>query len=624
MNPHWNEAEARRLKHRLGATCLGDGGCLFRVWTPGKTSVSVHLVHPVESIHPMAPCEFGYWEATITGVSAGTRYLFQIDGKVDRPDPASRSQPDDVHKASEVIADRFHWEDQHWFGTPLSRYVIYELHVGTYTPEGTFEAIIPHLQMLKELGITAIELMPVAQFPGTRNWGYDGVYPYAVQNSYGGHTGLKKLVNAAHNQGIAVLLDVVFNHLGPEGNYLGEYAPYFTERYKTPWGQAINYDGPHSEEVRRFFVNAACEWIEEYHIDGLRLDATHFIFDMSANPFLLHLAQRIKQTADGVNRRAYLFAETDTNDSRWIRPDTIGGFEMNAQWNDDFHHALYTLLPNADAGAYTNDFGRFSQLVKAFSDGYVYTGEYSNFRKRRHGNPSADIHGKRFVVFAQNHDQVGNRPKGERMCAQVSYEGTKLAAGSVLLAPYLPMLFMGEEHAETAPFLYFVHHGDPGLIEAVRNGRKEEFAHFMTDVEPADPQDPQTMELSRVDHRLRAAGRHKLLWELHRELLRLRREVAPLADLSKEHLRVHSFDDERVIALYRTDGEDEAIVLLCYKSSSVSIDLPLRQGRYVKIFDSADQQWMGPGTSAPQQVDLEGETTRMKLPAESVTVYLRL
>lgn len=623
MQNDWQRTEAQRLRNKLGAVHLGNGRCLFRVWAPEKKSVEVHITCPEDRIEKLSPAEFGYWEATLESVEPGARYMYRLDGKVERPDPASRCQPDGVHKASQVIDTHFNWTDQKWFGIPLTRHVLYELHVGTFTQEGTFEAIIPHLETLRDLGVTAVELMPVAQFPGKRNWGYDGVYPYAVQNSYGGAKGLKTLVNAAHQVGLAVILDVVYNHVGPEGNYLGEYGPYFTDAYKTPWGQAINYDGPCSEEVRRFFVNNATEWIEDYHIDGLRLDATHFIFDTSASPFLRYLAKRVKQTADCVNRRVYLFAETDANDTRWVTPQQNGGFGMNAQWNDDFQHALYTMLPNADARAYLNDFGEFSQLVKSFREGYVYTGEYSPFRKRRHGNSSRDVHGKRLVVFAQNHDQVGNRPMGDRMCMQVSPEGVKLAAGSVILSPYLPLLFMGEEHAEEKPFLYFVDHGDERLIEAVRQGRKEEFAHMMEGFEPPDPQDPKTMQQCIIDHTVRTRGHHKHTWEFHRELLRLRRELGPLTELSKESYDVRAFETQRTIVMHRRDENDEVLVILCYSPKAVELSLSLEEGTYTKILDSAEKKWGGAGTTAADVLSPANGTAGLKLPGESVTMYLR-
>ena len=613
----------RRQRGGLGALYLGGGRCLFRVWAPERKMMEVHITSPGDAWHPMVQNVDGYWEVLVEGCEPGARYLYRLDGQAERPDPASRCQPEGVHQASQVVDNEFAWEDGNWFGIPLARHVIYELHVGTFTKAGTFEAIIPHLAALKDLGVTTLEIMPVAQFPGKRNWGYDGAYPYAVQNSYGGLVALKRLVNAAHKVGLAVILDVVYNHLGPEGNYLGEFAPYQTDTYKTPWGKAINFDGPHSEGVRHFFSGNACYWIEEFHMDGLRLDATHFVIDTSARPFLRYLADRVKATSSRVNRRVHLFAESDANDSRWVKPPETGGFGLNAQWNDDFQHALVTVVPGADGGAYMNDYGRFSQLTKAYEDGFVFSGEYSTFRKRRHGNSSRDIHGKRLVVFAQNHDQVGNRPKGDRLCAHLSMDGAKLVAASCLLAPYVPLLFMGEEYGELAPFLYFVDHGDPGLIEAVRAGRKAEFEHFIQDFEPPDPQVADTMEQCVLDHELRNGGTHKVLWEFHRELLRLRRELCALADLSKDSLRVLPFEQERVIAMWRRSGDEEALVLLSFNAEPVELQLPLDQTSYVKLFDSAEARWLGPETTMPDVLTGGTPTTAITLPAQCAAVYVR-
>jgi len=581
--------------------------------------VEVHLLSPAERIVPLTKeDERGYWSAVVDDVWPGALYRFRLDGEQERPDPASQSQPDGVHGPSQVVDTNFDWNDTNWQGVPLDQHVFYELHVGTFTQEGTFDAIIPHLTALRELGVTSIELMPVAQFPGVRNWGYDGVYPYAVQNSYGGATGLKRLVNAAHQQGLAVVLDVVYNHLGPEGNYLGDFAPYFTDCYKTPWGQAVNFDGPESDEVRRFFIDNACWWIEEFHVDGLRMDATHFIFDTSANPVLREFAEAIHGVGARLRRHVHLFPESDNNDVRWLQPAERGGFALDAQWNDDFQHAVFTMLPGAEAGAYKQDYGRFDQLVKAYEVGYVYTGEYSPYRKRRHGNDSSQEHGSKFVVFVQNHDQVGNRPRGDRICTQTDLEATKLGAAAMILSPYLPLIFMGEEHGEPRPFLYFVDHGDPQLIEAVREGRKEEFGHFMEGEEPPDPQSRETMEKCCIQHELREHGDHKALWEWHRELLRLRRELPPLAELDRKYQLVHAFEEERVLAIERTtaDNDQRVLVVLGFNEDAVSLRVP--EGRWSKVLDSGDSGWGGAGESLPAEL---GGGDLLELPRCCAAVY---
>lgn len=413
-----------------GATDLGGGRCQFRVWAPFVNRMAVHIVSPEERAVPLSR-EGGYHQGVIEGIHPGAQYFYSLDGGKDRPDPASRLQPKGVHGPSQIISPRFSWEDEGWSGLPLKDYVLYELHVGTYTRSGTFDAVLSHLDDLKDLGITALEIMPVAQFPGGRNWGYDGVYPFAAQNSYGGPEGLKELVNGCHKRGLALVLDAVYNHLGPEGNYLRDFGPYFTDRYRTPWGEAVNFDGPESDEVRRFFIDNALYWLTEFHIDALRIDAVHAILDFSARPFLQELAETIGMLGETLKRRVYLIAESDLNDNRVLRSPETGGFGLSAQWNDDFHHALHALL-TGEKGGYYRDFGAVADLGKALKDGFVYDGKYSPYRRRRHGNSSREISRDRFVVFSQNHDQVGNRPFGERLSRLVSFEGLKLAAGAAL------------------------------------------------------------------------------------------------------------------------------------------------------------------------------------------------
>ncbi|MBE0556970.1 MAG: malto-oligosyltrehalose trehalohydrolase, partial [Proteobacteria bacterium] len=436
--------------------------------------------------------EDGYWSVDVQDLQAGAKYWYRLNGTSLRPDPASHAQPDGVHGPSQIVDHRsFRWSDRTWKGIPLERLVIYELHVGTFTPEGTFEAIVPRLAELHSSGITAIELMPLAQFPGHRNWGYDGTYPYAVQNTYGGAQELKILVDACHRMGLAVILDVVYNHLGPEGNYLREYAPYFTDQYRTPWGMAVNFDGPHSREVRAYFIQNALHWLGNYHIDGLRLDAVHAIYDQSAIPFLRQLSEDVGRFRKETGRNCHLIAESDLNDPRMIRPPELGGFGMDAQWSDDFHHSMHALLTGERAGYYA-DFGGIHHLATALGEGFVYTGQYSHYRKRIHGDSVLDRPPAQLVIACQTHDQVGNRKHGDRLSTLVSFEALKASRALHLLSPYIPLLFMGEEYAEERPFLYFVSHTDEALIEAVRKGRREEFAGFQWDSNLPDPQDPET------------------------------------------------------------------------------------------------------------------------------------
>jgi maltooligosyltrehalose trehalohydrolase len=605
----------------LGASYLGEGRSRFLVWAPLADRVEVRLVSPREALLPLQKDERGYFSAVIAGMEPGCLYYYRLNGQQDFPDPASRFQPQGVHGPSQVVDPRFSWDDDHWSGLPLRDYVIYELHVGTFSPEGTFDAVIPYLDELKELGLTALELMPAAQFPGERNWGYDGVYPYAAQNSYGGPQGLKRLVNACHQRGLAVVLDVVYNHLGPEGNYLAAYGPYFTQRYLTPWGPALNFDGPESDEVRRFFIGNALFWGYEYHIDALRLDALHAIVDLSPHPFVAELAETVRRARERWNRKFYLMAESDLNDVRLVRSSDLGGYGLDGHWNDDFHHALHTLLTGEQTGYYA-DFGRLEQLAKAWREGFIYSGEYSPYRRRHHGSSSRELSAERLVVFAQNHDQVGNRLEGERLSQLVSFEALKLAAGVVLLSPFLPLLFMGEEYGEVAPFWYFVSHSDPALIEAVRQGRKEEFGAFEWLGEPPDPQGEETFSRAKLDHRLRRQGKHKVLLEFHRELLGLREELSILTDLGRWHREVKGYEEEKVLWVRMIEAGAEAVILFYFGQETMQFSLPWPQGRWNKRLDAAERRWQGPGTNAPAVI--EGETAiSLRFSPHSLLVYLR-
>jgi maltooligosyltrehalose trehalohydrolase len=588
---------SKRWEPGLGALVQEDGRCRFRVWAPLAGRVDVEIVG--EGRIPLEAREQGYFEGSLESVGPGTRYLYSLDGKPGMPDPASRFQPEGVHGPSEIVDRRFEWRDAGWTGISLSDYILYELHVGTFTSEGTFDAVIPHLDRLAGLGITAIEVMPVAQFPGGRNWGYDGVYPYAVQDSYGGPAGLKRLVDACHARGLAVVLDVVYNHLGPEGNYLGEYGPYFTARYKTPWGPAINFDGPDSDPVRRYFLENALSWIADYHLDGLRLDAVHAIADASERPFLQELGTALHELGGRLGRRVHAFPESDLNTLAFLRPPDRGGCGLDAQWTDDFHHCLHTLLTGERSGYY-QDFGSLPQMARALANGFVYTGQYSPHRRRRHGVSARELDGNRHVVCSQNHDQTGNRRNGERLTALVDFESLKLAAGAVLLSPFLPLLFMGEEYGETAPFLYFVSHSDEDLIRAVREGRGEEFAAFGWGgwrEQPPDPQAEETFQRSRLNHELREAGHHAALFAFYGELIRLRRTVPALARLSKDDVEAVPFEEEGVLRVRRRHEEGDALVVLNF--SREPRRLPV-SGE--KLLDSADERWGGPGGRSGEEV----------------------
>lgn len=566
--------------------------------------------------------ERGYHHGVIAGVPAGTRYFYRLDGGDERPDPVSRYQPEGVHGPSEVVdPDTFQWGDQGWPGIPRRELVFYELHVGTFSEEGTFDGVIPHLDGLRDLGITCIELMPVNQFPGTRNWGYDGVQLFAVQNSYGGPDGLRRLVDAAHARGIAVLLDVVYNHVGPEGNYLSDFGPYFTDKHKTPWGPAINFDDVDSDEVQRFFIENALQWVLDYHLDGFRLDAIHAIQDHRPQPFLRLMAQEVRELGARLRRTVHVIAESNMNDPRVVNPARFGGLGLDAEWNDDFHHALHAFLTGEDTGYY-RDYGGFDDVVKAVRAGFVYIGEHMSFRGRGHGDVPHLYEGDNFVVFAQNHDQIGNRARGERLSTLIGFEAQKAVAGLVTLTPYLPLFFMGEEYGETNPFPYFVDHSEPDLIEAVRKGRSREFRSFGWKGEILDPAAPETFASAKLDRSKLEQPEHRALYELHRELLRLRRAHPALAGLDMAAMELTASHGDRVLFLRRRHPKEEVCVVISFGVDPATLLLPVPAGEWTLALNTADRRWAGTADSLPRNVSSHGEV-ELDIPPMSCCVYIQ-
>lgn len=601
---------------RIGAQYRGDNRCEFRVWAPLLQQVALRIIQPNGRDLSLERDDLGYWQTTIHDVPPGSRYWFLLDGATQRSDPASHFQPDGIHGPSEAVDHgSFPWTDAGWEGVPLEDFVVYELHVGAFTPEGTFEAVIPRLAELRDLGITAIELMPVAQFPGDRNWGYDGAYPYAVQNTYGGPAGLKTLVNAMHRHGMSAILDVVYNHMGPEGNYLRDFGPYFTGQYRTPWGDAINYDGAYSYGVRDFVIENALFWLREYHFDALRLDALHSIFDQGARHIIQELTDSVAAFSRQSAPKRYMIGESDLDDVRFIKPARDGGHGLDAQWLDDFHHSLHALVTGENMGYYA-DFGRIEQLAKAMKEGFVYSWQYSPHRKKFHGSSSRQRSARQFVVFAQNHDHIGNRMLGDRLARLTDFESLKLIAGALLLSPYIPLLFMGEEYAEDSPFLYFVSHTDEQLVAAVREGRKAEFEAFHSEQACPDPQAVETLQQSKLNWDSRTQDRHRVILDFHRQLLTLRRQIPNL--VNRKGMTVDCLARQNVLIWHRRHPWGQVHGLMNFNSEVQTIRLPAQQIVWTKILDSADAKWQGPGTTLPDTVRGRPELT---MPPRSVAVY---
>ena len=614
-----NTLEQQYTHQPVGATYEADqhASVTFTVWAPEAQSVK--LILDQASIIPLESQPYGYWSARVPEAKPGDLYRYQIDEQEPRPDPASLAQPGGVHGPSEVIdLHGYQWQDRGWTGIPLGEMIIYELHVGTFTSEGTFTAIINKLDHLSSLGINTIELMPIAQFPGERNWGYDGVYPYAAQHSYGGVLGLMQLVNACHQAGIAVILDVVYNHLGPEGNYLPTFGPYLTDKHHTPWGMAINMDDAYADGVRHYFLQNALMWLRDFHIDGLRLDAVHAIKDSGARHFLAELSDRVDELSQKTQRTYTLIGECDLNDSRYISQREQGGYGLTGQWIDEFHHTLHAYLTGEQLGYY-EDFGTFEHIIKALKKTYVYDGIYSSHRKRVFGSSAENYNYDQFVVFSQNHDQVGNRMMGDRLTSNVSYETLKLLAGIVLLSPSVPMLFMGEEYGEEQPFQYFVSHTDPQLVEAVRQGRRREFAYFQREGhEVPDPQSETTFKNSTLSWNMEEK-RSATLLRFYKTLIQLRKSMPALASGQRQNTEVLS-PEEGVIILARTavSGENPSVYVL-FNVTEKDITLsPFTEVSLQKRIDSSEEDWEGPGSDLPDRM---ASDSPIHLRARSVVVY---
>ncbi|WP_436788674.1 malto-oligosyltrehalose trehalohydrolase [Yinghuangia sp. YIM S10712] len=502
------------------------------VWAPHADTVE--LVTRSTTRRAMRPGDGpGWWHITVPSLAHGDDYAFSLDGKKPLPDPRSVWQPGGPDEPSRIYDhSRFAWTDTAWQGRALPGGIVYELHIGTFTEAGTFDAAIERLDHLVGLGVTHVELMPVAAFPGRHGWGYDGVCLWAVHEPYGGPDGLKRFVDAAHARGLAVILDVVHNHLGPSGNYLPRFGPYFTDRYHTPWGSAVNLDGPGSDEVRAFLLGSALAWLRDFHLDGLRLDAVHELADRRAVPFLEELSDAVDRLGAAIGKPLFLIAESDLNDPRVVTPRESGGLGIHAQWSDDFHHALHALLTGERQGYYT-DFGTMSALAKTLGSVWVHDGGWSTFRGRHHGRPldPSRMPGHRFLGYLQDHDQVGNRAVGDRISALLTPGLTAAAAALVLTSPFTPMLFMGEEWGASTPWQYFTDHPDPALAEAVRQGRRAEFAaHGWDAAQVPDPQSPDTVRASRLDWSEPDREPHAALLAWYRTLIRLRREHPELSD----------------------------------------------------------------------------------------------
>ncbi len=599
-----------------GPVFVDKNTCNFRIWAPFASSIDLHIVYPKEKIIPMKEIEENWFEITLDQLKPGAQYFLRKNSGQNRPDPASRFQPKGVHGPSEVIAPSFPWSDHKWKGKKLKEYIIYEMHIGTFTSKGDLEQASKKLEYLADLGVTAVEIMPVSQFPGKRNWGYDGVHPFSVQNTYGGPDAFRKFVDKCHSLGIAVILDIVFNHLGPEGNYLAEFGPYFTKKYSTPWGAAVNFDDEYSDEVRNFFISCALYWLDDMHVDALRLDAIHGIFDFSAVPFLADLSKAVDSLAEKRNRNIYLIAESDLNDPRVLEKIENHGMGIHAQWSDDFHHALRAILTR-DKRAYLQDFGETSHLVKAIKDGFVVDGTFSNFRKRRHGAKLKNIQPHKLVVFVQNHDQVANLGCGKRLTSFISFEGLKLAAATVILSPFLPLLFMGEEYGETSPFYFFTSYNDPSIAAAVEQGRKEEMKHLCGEGDIINPQAKETFNMSKIKGEPQNK-QQKILLSLYKELIHLRKTYPSLSSPVSEYET--GLIEDNVIFIKRNENKIPSILLLNFSDTQKEILWPW-DGKWNKILDTTSEKFSLTKKPPTKNIHSISKKISLEIPPISASVW---
>ncbi len=592
--------------------------CEFTVWAPYSKHVSLVLVDKKETL-PMNKAINDYWTLNVRGLTHASEYMYQLDRSKVKPDPASYFQPKGVFGPSAIVNhEAFKWTDKAWTGLELADLLFYELHVGTFTEEGTFKAIMSRVKELADFGINAIELMPMAQFSGQRGWGYDTVFPYAVQNSYGNPNDLKALVNYCHKQDVAVFIDVVYNHIGPEGNCLNDYGPYFLAGLKGRWGPTANLDGPLSEPVRNYFLQNTLYWLKNYHLDGIRYDAVLFMEDKRPKHFLQELNEEVKNFSKSDGRKIWLIAESGYNEPRVLKAENNDGFGFDAQWLDDFQHAVHALLTSEKEGYY-RDYGRILDLVEILRSGYVYVGMH-DYHRRNAEEVYTWISPCNLIVFSQNHDQVGNRLLGERLITLAGFEAAKLAAGITILSPYIPLFFMGEEYGEVAPFLFFADYLDKELAIATKEGRKKEFSEFHWKGEVPDPSAIDTFEKSKIDWQLRHEEKARKIMAYYEALIKLRKQMPKLCSFDKERINIFSNFD-KILFFNVKDKNTTYVIIANFDNQKGYYEYPFEGSEYIKVLDSAAESWNGPGATLPERTK---ENEKHEILGFDLAVYLKM
>jgi maltooligosyltrehalose trehalohydrolase len=608
-----------------GARFISENDCEFVLWAPHAFSVQLIIVKPLPKILFPEKDKDNYWRIVVADCRPGTRYFYQIDNKEPLPDPASVSQPDGIEGSSDILNfSDMNWEDQEWHNIPFSTLIIYELHVGTYSPEGTFDGLLSKLDYLSRLGINAIEIMPVSQFSGQQNWGYDGVFSNAVQNTYGGAFGFMKLINECHKRGIALILDVVYNHHGPEGNYINKFAPYMSETHSTAWGKAFNYDGPHCEGVRNFFVQNALMWFRDFHIDGLRMDAVHAMHDNSEKHIIREISEAVRDLNIKSGKSHYLIGEVNLNDVAYTRPIINGGYGLDAQWNDDFHHALHIKTTGEKNGYYV-DFTDKTCFANVLKKAFILDGKYSKFRGRGFGKPAGTTTADKFIVYSQNHDQVGNRRYGDRKSSLVSFEMQKLIAACVILSPYIPMLFMGEEFGEVNPFRFFIDFKSEYLNQLITRGRDNEFKMLGYKVTSKGycPMEAETIKGSKLNWKLTDANIHSAkIYNFYKKLIEIRKTHLVLRIPDRKKMIVNENKNKnknkKLLTIKRWQGRHKVIMLLNFSKRTVKYKIDAENRKYYKTIDSSDLFWGGIGSRCPTMIT---DGNYLYIGSESIVVY---
>lgn len=598
---------------RIGAN-YSERKCDFIVWAPKRNQVDLQLIERNELLR-MKKVENGYWILNVPGLNPDVLYTYLLDGKESKPDPASHFQPTGVFGPSQVIDHgAFKWKDGSWTGVEVRNLFFYEIHVGTFTRQGTFKAASERIKDIAELGFNAVELMPISQFSGTRNWGYDGVFPFAVQNTYGTPYDLKELVNECHLHNVALFIDCVYNHVGPEGNCLNDFAPYFPSTRIGQWGPSINLDGKLNDGVRNFFSENVLHWLGNFHFDGIRLDAVQTMMDTNPNHFLQEINSSVRLFSDKIGRKCHLIAESGYNIPQLLLPLNQCGYGFDAQWLDDFQHAIFALLTGEKEGYYRN-YGSLQDVIEVLNDAYLYVGGEYDFKRR--DESYRDIPAYRFIVFSQNHDQIGNRLLGDRLTSIAGIEAAKLASAMVFLSPYVPLIFMGEEWGEIAPFLFFTDYQGKDLIANIRDGRRHEFVEFHWQGEVPDSQDQAVFEQSKIRWEKRDSEDGKNITSFYRQLIKLKK--IPIFHSEADRQIKVSQICENVLLMYKESGNSKAIIIANFSKQQSTFTFPLVKGNYLKIFDSADIEWSGPGSNLPCKT-IAGD--RHFIPGYCVAVYL--